>query len=76
MNHLNRGSIRTMRIMRENGLVSLCARKKHRPRLGRPNEADRPNVLDRCFGGWAPRSAPLGFRAEWDCRQGSSALYL
>lgn len=37
---------RISRIMRENGLVSSCSRRKHRPSGSKPNEAPLPNLLD------------------------------
>lgn len=47
---------RISRIMRENGLVSRYARAKYRPHAAKPNEAGLPNLLERRFDGWAPRT--------------------
>ena len=47
---------RVCRIMRENGLVSACGRKRFKVHPGAVNEADVPNVVARGFGGRAPRT--------------------
>lgn len=48
---------RISRIMRENGLVSRYnAKANRRPRGGKPNEDDLPNLLERRFDGWPPRT--------------------
>ena len=43
-------------IMRENGLSSAYGRKRFKAHPGKPNEAELPNVLDRSFDGYAPRT--------------------
>lgn len=47
---------RVCRIMRENGLVSACGRKRFTVHPGAVNEADVPNVVARGFGGRAART--------------------
>ena len=47
---------RISRIMRENGLSSAYGRKRFKAHPGKPNEAELPNVLDRSFDGYAPRT--------------------
>ena len=47
---------RISRIMRENGLSSAYGRKRLKAHPGKPNEAEPPNVLDRSFDGYAPRT--------------------
>lgn len=44
------------RIMDQKGLVSAYAQKKHRSHATKVNEADVPNVLDREFNGYLPRT--------------------
>lgn len=47
---------RISRIMRGNGLSSAYGRRRFRAHPGKPNEAELPNVLDRSFDGYAPRT--------------------
>ena len=47
---------RISRIMRGNGLSSAYGRRRFRAHPGKPNEAEPPNVLDRSFDGYAPRT--------------------
>ena len=47
---------RISRIMRENGLSSAYGRKRFEAHPGKPSEAELPNVLDRSFDGYAPRT--------------------
>lgn len=47
---------RVCRIMRGNGPVSACGRKRFKVHPGAVNEADVPNVVARGFGGRAPRT--------------------
>lgn len=47
---------RISRIMRGNGLSSAYGRRCFRAHPGKPNEAELPNVLDRSFDGYAPRT--------------------
>ena len=47
---------RISRIMRENGLSSAYGSKRFKAHPGSPNEAELPNVLDRSFDGYAPRT--------------------
>lgn len=47
---------RISRIMRESGLSSAYGRKRFKAHPGKPNEAELPNVLDRSFDGYAPRT--------------------
>lgn len=47
---------RISRIMRGNGLPSAYGRRRFRAHPGKPNEAELPNVLDRSFDGYAPRT--------------------
>ena len=47
---------RISRIMGENGLSSAYGRKRFEAHPGKPNEAEPPNVLDRSFDGYAPRT--------------------
>ena len=42
--------------MRGNGLSSAYGRRRFRAHPGKPNEAELPNVLDRSFDGYAPRT--------------------
>ena len=47
---------RISRIMRENGLTSGYTRRKYRPSPSKVNESALPNLLERRFDGWAPRT--------------------
>lgn len=47
---------RIKRIMDQKGLVSAYAQKKYKPHATKVNEADVPNVLDREFNGYLPRT--------------------
>ena len=53
---LNASRRRIARIMKQNGLVSAYTKKKYRPCVYKVNDADTPNILNRVFDGYPPRS--------------------